>query len=194
MRGSALCIGLILLLCGCAGGNHRRGERAWAATAHWGLPITRDVLELRGNGRANNAGATIEGHWFVRDRLALLAAATPLRVYDQSDGTVFAAGVSVGPRLHVWEHGRFGLFGDVLGGVQVSTRSIPEEGTPYNWSLALGPGCEYALRDSLRLQLGYRFRHISNGRGRVASNPSQNDHSIWVGLAWTFSESASGEP
>jgi opacity protein-like surface antigen len=183
-----------LLLCAaCAGGRHHRGDRAWAATAHWGLPITRDVLDLRGNGRANNAGATVEGHWFVRDRLALLATVTPLHVYDQSDGTAFAAGFAVGPRLHVWERGRFGLFGDVLGGIQLSTRSIPEEGTHYNWSLALGPGCEYELRDSLWLQLGYRFRHISNGRGRVASNPSQNDHFIWVGLAWSFSRHASGK-
>lgn len=186
--------GTMLVLCAaCAGGNHRRGEREWAAIAHWGLPITQDVLDLQGHGRANNAGATVEGHWFVRDRLALVGTATPLLVYDQSDGTAWAAAVAAGPRFHVWERGRFGLFGDVLGGVQLSTRSVPEEGTHFNWSLALGPGCEYELRDGLRLQLGYRFRHISNGRGRVAGNPSQNDHRIWVGLEWTTAGRASGE-
>jgi len=181
-----LLIVALLLCAACAGGRHRQGEREWAATAHWGLPIMEEVLDLQGHGRANNAGATVEGHWYVRDRLAVVAAATPLLLYAQDDKTVYAAGIAVGPRFHFWERGRFGLFGDLLGGMQVSSRDVPPDGSRFNWSLAFGPGAEFELRPALRLQLGYRFRHISNGHGRVAGNPSQNDHVVWAGLAFDW--------
>ena len=171
---------------GCEGGLHRTGDRNVSVLLHAGIPIEREVFDLDGKGDAHNVGFSLAGHWYNEDRMAITLAVTPVLLYDLSEGTSYGAEAQVGPRFHLWERGRVGLLFDLLGGIAYFTRSVPEAGKHFNYTLEFGPGVEYVLNDTTRLQFGYRFRHLSDGRGQVAGNPSQNDHRIWVGLSFDW--------
>ncbi|MBW7906432.1 MAG: acyloxyacyl hydrolase [Phycisphaerae bacterium] len=179
------------LQAGCAGGLHRQGEHQLSLTAGYGRPFKGTALYPDAEGRAENAGVTVGYGYFATDRLALLAAGTPLRVYNQGDGDVAAGELQVGLRYYVWEFDLagtpVGLFGEVLGGMMNGSRSVPEGGSHTNFTQDTGVGCEVQLTRRVSWISGYRLRHLSNGRiFRTDSNPSQNDHFVYTGVAFSF--------
>lgn len=177
--------------CGCSGGIHRQGEQRISLTAGYGLPIKSDVLYPDGEGRAESSSLTVGYDYFAADRLALHAVATPYRLYDQSDGNVYAGEFQLGLRYYFWEFAVIGmpvaLYGEVLGGMMNGARSVPEEGSNTNFTQDTGVGFEVVLSPRLSWIGGYRLKHLSNGRiFRTDSNPSQNDHFVYTGLSMSI--------
>lgn len=177
-----------LLAAGCEGGLHRKGERRLGVAGSYGEPIKGDVIWPEGDGRASNAGVTVSYDHYVADRTSIRVAATPYRVYHQSDGDVYAGEFELGARYHFWEFHLadvpFGLYGEVLGGLAGGGRSIPEDGSHLNFTQGTGLGMEVQLTDDISWTSGYRLRHLSNGRIFGDENPSQNDHFVYTGLSF----------
>ena len=80
-----------------------------------------------------------------------------------------------------------GLFVDLLGGVMVAEKPLPPEGTRRNYTFGGGAGLEFKLFTDWSLLVGTEFHHMSNARGRNASdNPSQNEFLVWSGLGFRW--------
>lgn len=185
-------LGLVLLVAGgCHGGLHRRGEHRLRLAGSATFPITGDTLWPQGEGRSETAAVTVGYDYFVQDRWALTADLTPYRRYGQSDGVVTAGELQIGLRYYAWEFDLLdrpvGLYLEALGGLMYGSRSVPETGSHTNFTQDTGLGLEWQLTDHVTWMSGYRLRHLSNGRiFRSDSNPGQNDHLVYTGLAFSL--------
>lgn len=183
----AACL-LLLLGTGCQGGLHREGEHRLGVTGNYGEPIKGEVIWPDGEGRAQNGGVSVDYNYYLSDRTAIIAAATPYRTYNQSDGDIYAGEFQLGVRYHFWEFDiaqvPVGLYLDLLGGLTGSARSVPEDGSHLNFTQDTGIGMEVQLTDQISWISGYRLKHLSNGRLFGDENPSQNDHFVYTGLSF----------
>lgn len=179
---------LVLALAGCAGGLHRRGQHELGVTGMYDHWIKGDNVWPDGKGTADNAGISLDYGYYATDRLALVGKLTPYRIYNQSDGDAYSGEFQLGVRYHFleFEAGEvpIGLYAEVLGGLMNASHSVPEEGSHSNFTQDTGAGVEVQLADNVFWRTGYRLRHLSNGRiFRSDSNPSQNNHEVYTGLA-----------
>jgi hypothetical protein len=174
---------LVVVIGGCAGGPHRRGEHQLTLTGFFAHPFDTD-------GRGDSAGATVGYNHFLRDRLALMGALTPYRNYNQGDGDAHAAEFQLGLRWYFWEFGDepqpVAFFGEELIGAIYSSRSVPEEGTCTNFTGEIGIGLEVPLTDDVRWVTGYRLRHLSHGHILHGKNPGEDDQQVYMGLAFSI--------
>ena len=173
-----------VVLAGCQGGLHRRGDQQIVVQADYGEPMRgNSYLGLTGGGSAANAGLTLGNHYFIEDRVAVVGSVS-YRYFDQSDGPVHAAELEMGLRFFFLEFGTVAFSFDIYIGGMVGTRSVPETGSHGNFLAGLGPTAEIQLGKKLSVLLGYQFRHLSNGGGfRDPDNPTQNDNRFYVGVA-----------
>jgi hypothetical protein len=187
MRSVLALLALLLVLGGCTGvgGIHRRGDRQVAVTGGPGLPFRDYPGFPAGKGREENTSVAVRYHHFVKDRLALVASFTPFRRYHER-GVQAVAG-QIGGRYYFAETclaGRpVGFFGEVLGGFQASDRAIPPGAADFNFLLDGAVGAEMRVSERVSCVLAYRLRHLSNGSIFGDRNPSQDEHSPYVGLA-----------
>lgn len=176
-----------LLLAGCEGGIHRRGEQQLSLVGTWGHPIKDDVGWPDGEGRAEDAAAVLGYHYFVADRFAVGAAITPYRIYNQSDGDAWTGELQLGVRYFFLDFDvgdvPVGLFAEVWGGMFHGPRSVPESGSHTNFTQDTGAGFEARLTENVSWITGYRLRHLSNWGAFGNDNPSQNDHTVFTGIA-----------
>jgi hypothetical protein len=142
------------------------------------------------DGRADNAGVALAYNYFATDRVSIGAAVTPYRVYNQSDGDIYAGEIQLAARYYLADfklgQAPVGIFGEVLGGMMQSAKSVPETGTHTNFTQDTGLGVEVRLTDKVSWITGYRLRHLSNCYAFGAENPSQNDHQVYtgIGVSW----------
>jgi hypothetical protein len=188
--GDVLVLGcaLLLLNAGCHGGLHGKGERRLGIIGSYGEPIKGNAIWPEGDGRAQNAAVTLSYNHYVADRMAVLATATPYRIYNQSDGDIYAGEFQLGLRYHIWETDLgevpVGLYAEALGGLTCAAKSVPEDGSHLNFTQDTGVGLEVELTDDISWISGYRLKHLSNGRLFGDDNPSQNDHFLYTGLTF----------
>lgn len=179
-----------VLLVGCSGGMHHRGEQQVSLVGSYDHPIKGRVGWPAGDGRAANAGVTASYHYFFADRWAVAANLTPYRGYAQDDGTITAGEYSMGVRYFITEFDMFdrpfGVFADLQGGMLYAARSVPEGGSNVNFTQETGIGFEYRITPRISWVGGYRLRHMSNAYLFDDQNPSQNDQQIFTGIAISF--------
>ena len=172
---------------GCNGGLHYEGERRFSIMASYGEPLTEGIVWNAGHGTGQNAALTVGYEHFLTDRLALLGNLTPYRVYNQGDADVYAGEFQLGLRYYLWEFDllskAWATYVEVLGGITYGARSIPEEGSSFNFTQDTGVGLEMQITDGVSWFSGYRLKHLSNGNLFNDDNPSQNDHFVYTGLA-----------
>ena len=70
---------------------------------------------------------------------------------------------------------------------------FPSGGTSFNGTRHAGAGLAFDLTHHLRLTLGVRQQHVSNGRGLVSDNPSWDGFGGYVGLSIDVTPSAARE-
>jgi hypothetical protein len=183
-------IAALLPLTGCSGGIHVLGDRQIAVHGSYDHPISGPALYPEGDGRAENAGVTVAYHEFFADRTAFVSALTPYRNYNQSDGDIYTGEFQIGVRHYFWEFdlGKVpvGLFAEIYGGLLYGSESVPEEGSQANFTQDTGIGFEARLDKHISWISGYRLRHLSNGYIFSDKNPSQNDHQVFTGIAFTW--------
>lgn len=157
-----------------------------------------------GGGAANN----VEGHRYVSDisfitetpRLSYLffspfgsgllrSAFEPgLEGWFQqylSPHSATAQGLKVTGRYHLIGLGRFVPYLEGTAGAGGTSLRVPEIDSTFTFVLEAGAGLSYFVTDSLALNAGYRFQHISNGH---VSNPNRgfNSDSGVVGVSFHF--------
>jgi len=180
----------LLVAAGCnfSGGLHRQEEREVVVEASYGHADPSQPFLWQGIGDANDYGLIAGYAYYWRDRVGLQAKLTPVRIYDQSDGRVYACEFQIGFRYYFWEAEDLGVFLEALGGVSYADKSVPpEDGTHFNFTQDTGLGLEYLINDRWSVLGGYRYSHMSNGRGTDRTkNPSQNDHEWWLGIGYSW--------
>jgi hypothetical protein len=173
---------------GCTGGLHREGDRQITLVGSYGEPIKDAALWYASElGRGQNTALELGYNHFFEDRLAFMVGLTPYKIFNQSDGDVYAAEFQIGFRWYFWEFDLgsvpVGLFGEILGGVMQAAKSVPEEGSHFNFTQDTGLGFEAQFTDRISWIGGYRMKHLSNAQINGYNNPAQNDHHFYTGIA-----------
>ncbi len=178
------------LVSGCTGGSHFRGEQRFSIMGSYGQPFNEGFVWNGGDGTGQDAGLTVGYDYFLEDRLALTGTLTPYRIYNQDDGDIYAGEFQLGLRYYFWEFDLlakpFSLYGEILGGVTYGARSIPEEGSNFNFTQDTGLGFETQIADGVAWFGGYRLKHLSNGNFFNDDNPAQNDHFVYTGISFSW--------
>ena len=96
-----------------------------------------------------------------------------------------AQGLKVTGRYHFIGLGRFVPYLEGTAGAGGTSLRVPEIDSTFTFVLEAGAGLSYFVTDSLALNAGYRFQHISNGH---TSNPNRgfNSDSGVVGVSYHF--------
>lgn len=180
----------VVLCAGCAGGIHRERDQQVAFQLELADPFRDHPVWGIGRGTAENWGLTAGYQYFLRDRWGLRAEVTPLRMYSQGDDDVYAAELRLGIRWYPlsFHTGKAptGVYVEALGGHMWAEDEVPPAGTKDNWTQDFGTGLEWRLGDRASWILGYRLRHLSNGKGSGSDNPSQNEHVLMTALALSW--------
>jgi len=168
----------------CTGGIHHRGQHQLSVTGAYGVPFDR-------TGRGDSAAIGLGYEYFARDRLAVAAAMTPYRNYDQGDGDAHAGELQVGVRWYFWELnlGKVPLafYVDLLAGLTHSSRSVPEDGACTNFVEDAGIGVQVPITENVSWVAGYRLRHLSHAHVFGGEpNPGQDDQQFYTGLAFSL--------
>lgn len=96
-----------------------------------------------------------------------------------------AEGLKVTGRYHLIGFGRFVPYLEGTAGAGGTSLKVPEIDSTFTFVLEAGAGLSYFVTDSLAVNAGYRFQHISNGH---TSNPNRgfNSDSGVVGVSFYF--------
>lgn len=73
---------------------------------------------------------------------------------------------------------RFSLLLEVNGAFLLYDKRFPHGGERYNFMFRAGPSVSYRLSDLSFLKIGYRWAHVSNGKGYGRQNPFYEAHGI----------------
>jgi len=103
------------------------------------------------------------GRGFFTGNLELLF--EPLYAHYFKPFAASAAGGSLVLKYNFLSFGRWMPYWDVGLGMLWTNLAprIPEQSTPFNFVLELGPGLHYFATERVALTIGVRFHHISNG-------------------------------
>ncbi len=125
---------------------------------------------------------------FIADELEF-AVQGELWYFDQLGDDAFGLNGNMYLRWHFWhtEDWRWSVYGETGVGLLISSDVVPDTGTGINFTPRVGMGLTHALRSDLRLQAGFRWHHISNGRisGNLR-NPSRDSLMVYAGVMIPF--------
>lgn len=187
---SLLIVLTLIPMIGCTGGIHRKGDQQISVVGVYGHPIKGDAIWPGGDGEAENGGVTASYHYYFADRFAFATNLTPYRNYSQTNGDIPTGEFSLGVRYMFAEFDIFsrpiGLFAEANGGLMYAAKSVPPGGANTNFTQETGLGFEYRITDAISCVGGYHLRHVSDGYLFATENPSQNDHSVFMGIAFSF--------
>jgi hypothetical protein len=106
-------------------------------------------------------------------------------VFDQGDHNPVAGGVNLLSRWHFLRSGPFSVYVDGAVGASYAERSVPENGTRYNFTPQAGGGMTFRIGNGTHLMAGGRFLHFSNA-GLSENNPGTDLRMFYVGVALGF--------
>lgn len=86
----------------------------------------------------------------------------------------------IAPTIIKFKH--FSVVGEINGGVIFYDKRFPFGGDFYNFMFRTGPSFVCRLNDRYSLKIGYRWMHVSNGKGNGNQNPYYEAQGISVGL------------
>jgi hypothetical protein len=79
----------------------------------------------------------------------------------------------------------FSLFADAGAGPMYMSQRTAEQGSKLNLIGMAGAGVRYACTESVDLELGYRFRYVSNANLKD-SNTGIDGHTVFLGLTYRY--------
>ncbi len=163
---------------------HEAGAETVSVQAFHGVPILQKSFFWDGNGEVDDSGLGAQYLRYFADGVAL-GAGLNAATWWTAGSDVYSAELELRGRLHPLQG--LPVFVDGSSGFQIANDQIPPGGTVWNFSFGFGLGLEAPLRDSLNVQCGAFYHHISNALGRDNDrNPSQNEARLWIGLCWTL--------
>ena len=138
-------------------------------------------------------GEMYTGHigvgYHVIDNLSMNfeAVAGHVELEDGEKDKATMAGLELLLRYHFLKGDGWSVFGDLVGGLQQTTKPLPFNGTHFNFRPQLGLGVTWFLNDQTLLLAGARWLHISNGgKNGEAKNPGYDSAMIYLGLMMPF--------
>jgi len=99
------------------------------------------------------------------------------RFGEGSEGTFHGGAGQIVWRCHYLNYGTWSLYAEVGNGISYLTRSVPADGTNFNFILLGGVGFTKQISDSIHFTFGHRWLHLSNG-GTRNRNPAY-DGFMW---------------
>jgi hypothetical protein len=78
--------------------------------------------------------------------------------------------------------GRLSVTAEMVGAIVFYSSNFPPGGDIYNFTWRFGGAAGYQVTDSLRMMVGVRWRHVSNGQGLGPQNPSYEGIGFPIGL------------
>ncbi|MCA8971305.1 MAG: acyloxyacyl hydrolase [Planctomycetes bacterium] len=161
-----------------------KGSAFVSAGAFHGVPILGRSLFWDGQGEVDDTGVELRAAKFVADDVAIGVSGRFASWWTPGDNVESG---EIEGLLRTYPIPGFGLFLDVTGGYQLANHRIPPPGTTWNFSFSFGPGYDFRLSDTTRLQVGTIYHHISNALGRQNDrNPSQNELRAFVNFVWVL--------
>jgi len=130
------------------------------------------------------AGLQLGVSWFFIDNLSLDAQLEQYGVF-QEGGDAYAIGPALAFRWHFLPYETWSLYADVGCGFIVSTRSVPIDGSEFNFTPRLGIGASFEIAPRARVMTGVRWFHISNANTSTP-NPGRNSLELYAGLSLPF--------
>ncbi len=89
--------------------------------------------------------------------------------------------------FHKSEDAKWTFFAEGGIGLLFTSHDVPVNGTAFGFTPRVGFGLTHQLTDDLRLQVGFRWSHISNARIKGdSSNPSRDSAMVYAGLMFPF--------
>ena len=96
-----------------------------------------------------------------------------------------AEGLKVTGRYHLVGFGRFVPYLEGTAGAGGTSLKVPEIDSTFTFVLEAGAGLSYFVTDSLAVNAGYRFQHISNGHTSTPNRGINSDSGV-VGVSFYF--------
>ena len=156
-------------------GYARKGSTAW-----W--------LEL-GMGTDFNQGWTGIGgvgvEWYPVDDFALGVRADGIGIELRDTDVTYGGGVALLLRWHVLRRTDWSLYFDGGCGIAYFSGRVPSGAAHLNFTPQLGIGFSFACDDGVRLLVGTRWFHVSNGQ-TGSSNPGVDMLNGYVGISMPF--------
>ena len=154
------------------------GTRAFSVASAWADSVPEDARDIQmGAGRFGYA------HRF-RDGFALVGE-LDLSHYDVPGGDdATGIGASGFLRWHAIRGPSWSAFLEYGVGLLATEDEFPPGGTGLNGQRQAGAGLLIELSQALRLTMGVRQQHVSNGRGLTEDNPSWDGLGGYVGLVF----------
>lgn len=109
---------------------------------------------------------------------------TPPFIYHKT--SAFGAGPVIHIQKEVFIKGRFSIEADASGGLILYNKRFPFGGDVYNFMFRGGGLLVYRMNDKFSIQAGYKWMHVSNGKGLGAFNPTYEGTGISVTLTRYF--------
>ncbi|MGZ3865103.1 MAG: acyloxyacyl hydrolase [Bacteroidia bacterium] len=81
---------------------------------------------------------------------------------------------------------RFSLVGEASGGIILYTNKFPYGGDYYNFMFRMGPSISYEFSKHNYFKIGYRWMHVSNGKGFGNQNPFYEAQGVGIGFVKMF--------
>jgi lipid A 3-O-deacylase len=105
--------------------------------------------------------------------------------YYRSPDSATAEGLKLAARYHLIGLGRLVPYLEATGGAAGTNLKVPEIRSTFTFVLEAGTGLAYFVTDTVALNVGYRFQHISNG-DTSSPNRGFNSNSGVVGVSFHF--------
>jgi hypothetical protein len=102
------------------------------------------------------------------------------------DSPAWGFGPSVAGRITLLGAGSVRLSADVSASILLYDRRFPAGGERYNGMFQAGPTAAFDLGAGQSLQIGYRWMHVSNGRGPGPDNPAYEGRGVSLRYRWAF--------
>ena len=96
-----------------------------------------------------------------------------------------AEGLKLTGRYHLIGFGRFVPYLEGTAGAGGTSLKVPEIDSTFTFVLEAGAGLSYFVTDSLAVNAGYRFQHISNGHTSTPNRGVDSDSGV-VGVSFYF--------
>jgi len=105
--------------------------------------------------------------------------------YYLSPERASAEGLKAVIRYHLIGFGRLVPYLELAGGAGGSSLKVPEINSAFTFVLEAGGGLSYFLTDSMALDAGYRFQHISNGHTATPNRGFESNEGV-IGISYHF--------
>jgi hypothetical protein len=125
--------------------------------------------------------------YYLRDNFAISLLAPVYWVRQRDSDDAFMYGLNLSLRYHFYQHERFTLFGDLIGGLAQANHNVPPGGSYFNFTLQGGVGATFKIVDHVHLQGGVRIFHLSNAATHgISRNPDLNAVQGYAGFIFSF--------